>query len=130
MLHCFYFSKKLRHFFSILVPIKIIFNCFTSFFFNIISQYLNIVVPARFGELLKAWLASRKYSISGSYVLGTVVIEKIVEGKMRKYYAENCLLAQPFVKDDKKSVAEVLAEAAKSAGGTAKIKRFVRFEVG
>ncbi len=49
------------------------------FRFNIISQYLNIVVPARFGELLKAWLASRKYSISGSYVLGTVVIEKIVE---------------------------------------------------
>lgn len=58
------------------------------------------------------------------------IVEKIVEGKIKKFYAENCLLAQPFVKDDKKSVSEVLDEAAKKAGGTAKIKRFVRFEVG
>ncbi|MCP4219181.1 MAG: flippase-like domain-containing protein [bacterium] len=49
------------------------------FRFNIISQYLNIIIPARFGELLKAWLASRKYRLSGSYMLGTIVIEKIVE---------------------------------------------------
>jgi len=58
------------------------------------------------------------------------IIEKIIEGKMRKYFTENCLLDQPFVKDDSKSVAQVLAEAAKQAGGEAKIKRFVRFEVG
>jgi elongation factor Ts len=58
------------------------------------------------------------------------IVEKIVEGKMNKFYAENCLLAQPFVKDDKKTVSEVLTGAAKNAGGTAKIKRFVRFEVG
>lgn len=49
------------------------------FRFNIISQYMNIIIPARFGELLKAWLVSRKYAISGSYALGTVVIEKIIE---------------------------------------------------
>ncbi len=58
------------------------------------------------------------------------IIDKIIEGKMRKFFAENCLLDQPFVKDDSKSVAQVLAEAAKQAGGEAKIKRFVRFEVG
>jgi elongation factor Ts len=58
------------------------------------------------------------------------IIEKIVEGKMQKFYAENCLLQQPFVKDDSKSVEQVLAEAAKQAGGEAKMKRFVRFEVG
>jgi elongation factor Ts len=58
------------------------------------------------------------------------IIDKIVEGKMRKYYAENCLLEQAFVKDDSKSVKQVLAEAAKQAGGEAQIKRFVRFEVG
>jgi len=58
------------------------------------------------------------------------IIEKIVEGKLRKFYAENCLLDQPFVKDDSKSVTEVLADAAKQAGGEAKIKRFVRLEVG
>ena len=58
------------------------------------------------------------------------IIEKIVEGKLRKFFAENCLLDQPFVKDDSKSVAEVLADAAKQAGGEATIKRCVRFEVG
>ena len=58
------------------------------------------------------------------------IIEKIVEGKMRKFFAENCLLDQPFVKDDSKSVEQVLADAAKQAGGEATIKRCVRFEVG
>jgi len=58
------------------------------------------------------------------------IIEKIVEGKMKKFFVENCLLDQPFVKDDSKSVAQVLADAAKQAGGEATIKRFVRFEVG
>jgi elongation factor Ts len=58
------------------------------------------------------------------------IIEKIVEGKMQKFYQENCLLQQPFVKDDSKTVEQVLAEAAKQAGGEAKMKRFVRFEVG
>jgi elongation factor Ts len=58
------------------------------------------------------------------------ILEKIVEGKMRKFFAENCLLEQPFVKDDSKSIAEVLADAAKQAGGEATIKRCVRFEVG
>ncbi|UCG58032.1 MAG: elongation factor Ts [Phycisphaerales bacterium] len=58
------------------------------------------------------------------------IIDKIVEGKMKKFYAENCLLLQPFVKDDSKSVEQVLTEAAKQAGGEAKITRFVRFAVG
>jgi len=58
------------------------------------------------------------------------IIDKIVEGKMKKFFAENCLLEQQFVKDNSKTVAEVVAEAARQAGGEAKIKRFVRFEVG
>jgi len=58
------------------------------------------------------------------------IIDKIVEGKMKKFYAENCLLEQPFVKDDSKTVAQVLTEAAKTAGGIAKITRFARFDVG
>jgi len=58
------------------------------------------------------------------------IVDKIVEGKMKKFYEESCLVEQPFVKDDSKTVAQVLEEAAKKAGGTAKIKRYVRFEVG
>ena len=58
------------------------------------------------------------------------IIDKIVEGKMKKFFSENCLLHQQFVKDNSKSVEQVLTEAAKEAGGEAKIQRFVRFEVG
>jgi elongation factor Ts len=58
------------------------------------------------------------------------IVEKIVEGKLKKFYEENCLLEQKFVKDDTKTVAQVLEEAAKQAGGSATIKRFVRFDVG
>ncbi len=58
------------------------------------------------------------------------IIDKIVEGKMRKFFKENCLLEQAFVKDDSRTVAQTLAEAAGQAGGQAKIKRFVRFEIG
>ena len=58
------------------------------------------------------------------------IIDRIVEGKMKKFFVENSLLEQRFVKDDSKSVAQVLAEAAKQTGGEANIKRFVRFEVG
>jgi elongation factor Ts len=58
------------------------------------------------------------------------VVERIVEGKMKKFYSEYCLLEQPFVKDDTKTVRQVLAEAAKQAGGEANIKQFVRFAVG
>lgn len=58
------------------------------------------------------------------------IIEKIVEGKIKKFLAENCLVEQAFVKDDSKTVSQTLAEAAQQAGGKAKIKRFKRFEIG
>lgn len=58
------------------------------------------------------------------------IIDKIVEGKLRKFFSEQCLLQQPFVKDDSKSVEQVVSEAAKQAGGTAKVSRFVRLEIG
>jgi len=58
------------------------------------------------------------------------IIDKIIEGKMRKFFKDNCLLEQAFVKDDSKTVAQTLSGAASQAGGQAKIKRFVRFEIG
>jgi len=58
------------------------------------------------------------------------MVEKIVDGKMAKFFKDNCLVDQPFVKDDTKTVTEILNATAKAAGGTAKIKRFVRFEIG
>ncbi|MBN2588419.1 MAG: elongation factor Ts [Sedimentisphaerales bacterium] len=58
------------------------------------------------------------------------IIDKIVDGKISKFFAENCLVEQPFVKDDSKTVAQVLTDAAKQAGGQAKIVKYVRFELG
>jgi elongation factor Ts len=58
------------------------------------------------------------------------IIDKIVEGKMGKFFAENCLVDQPFVKDEDKKVGQLVTETAKKAGGTAKVKRFSRFEIG
>lgn len=58
------------------------------------------------------------------------VVTRIVEGKLKKFHSDYCLLEQPFVKDDSKTVQQMLAEAAQQAGGQASIKQFVRFEVG
>ena len=57
------------------------------------------------------------------------IVEKIVDGKINKFFSDNCLVSQPFVKDDKKTVEQVVTEAAKSAGGRAKITAFVRMDV-
>ncbi len=58
------------------------------------------------------------------------IVDKIVDGKINKFLQDNCLVNQPFVKDDSKTVEQALSEAAKQAGGQAKIKRFVRVEIG
>jgi len=58
------------------------------------------------------------------------ILGKIVDGKIKKFLKDNCLVEQAFVKDDSKTVGEALREAAKAAGGEAKIKRFVRIEIG
>ena len=57
------------------------------------------------------------------------VIEKIVSGRLERFFAERCLLAQPWVKDDKQSVAQALA-AASPPGSAVAIQRFALFQVG
>lgn len=58
------------------------------------------------------------------------VAEKIVNGRIKKFYSENCLLDQAFVKDDKNSVAQHVDAVAKSLGGSIKVVKFTRFEKG
>lgn len=57
------------------------------------------------------------------------VQEKILEGKLTKFYEEVVLLEQPFVKDDSKKVKDVLNEAIAAIGEKIEIGRFVRFEI-
>ncbi len=56
--------------------------------------------------------------------------QRIVEGRLNKFYKEVCLLDQPFVKDDSLSIKQVLENAGKQFGTTVKINRFTRFELG
>ena len=58
------------------------------------------------------------------------VIEKIVEGKLNKWYAERVLLEQPFVKDPDRTIQNVLTDLIAKIGENIIIKRFARFEVG
>lgn len=55
---------------------------------------------------------------------------KIAEGKVGKYYTENCLLEQAYVKDDKVSVGKYVEDSAKELGGKINVVEFVRFERG
>jgi len=59
-----------------------------------------------------------------------VMIDKILSGKMEKYFETVCLVDQPFVKDDKKKVHEVVTEAIAKIGENITIRRFSRFQVG
>jgi elongation factor Ts len=58
------------------------------------------------------------------------MIEKILTGKIEKYYETVCLVDQPFVKDDKKKVHEVVTEAIAKIGENISIRRFTRYQVG
>ena len=58
------------------------------------------------------------------------VIEKIVDGKMAKFYEEVCLIEQPFIKDQAVSVKELIAQKVGKLGENITIRRFARFKVG
>ena len=57
-------------------------------------------------------------------------IEKIVTGKLEKYYAGVCLLEQPFVKNPDQSIQQFVDEVSKGAGSSLKVEKFLRFQVG
>ena len=58
------------------------------------------------------------------------ILDKIVEGKIAKYFKDVCLLEQPFVKDPDRSVQQLLGEAAREVGGEIRVTGFVRFKLG
>jgi len=57
-------------------------------------------------------------------------VEKIVEGKMSKFYEEVCLLDQPFIKEQTLSVQQVIAQKIAKMGENISVRRFARFKVG
>jgi elongation factor Ts len=58
------------------------------------------------------------------------MLEKIAAGKLEKFYSEVCFLEQPFVKDDKKKIQDVVTEAVAKIGENIQVRRFARFVLG
>ena len=58
------------------------------------------------------------------------IIEKIVDGRVEKFYAESCLLEQQFIKDPDRKVADLVTEAVATLGENIVVNRFVRFAIG
>ena len=58
------------------------------------------------------------------------VAEKIVEGKLEKYYSETCLLEQPYIKEPSIKIKDLVTQAIAKTGENIVVKRFARFEVG
>ncbi len=58
------------------------------------------------------------------------IVDKIVDGKIQKFFAETCLVNQGFVKEPKQSITQLLEEKGKELGDTLEIKRFTRYQLG
>ena len=58
------------------------------------------------------------------------IVQKILEGKLGKYYQEVCLLEQPFIKDGEITVRDLMTSKIAKLGENIKVRRFTRFEMG
>jgi elongation factor Ts len=75
---------------------------------------------------------AKEREIAAAQVQGKppAAVQKIVEGKLEKYYSTVCLLDQPFVKVPEKTIKEILTEKIAKIGENIQIRRFVRFQLG
>jgi elongation factor Ts len=82
-------------------------------------------------EVTEAELAKER-DIAAAQVLGKppAAVQKIIEGKLEKYYSQVCLMDQPFVKAPDKAIKDLLTEKIAKLGENMQIRRFVRFQLG
>jgi elongation factor Ts len=85
-------------------------------------------------EEVTAEMLEKEREIYRAQALGTgkpeQVVEKIVTGKMEKFYEENCLYEQHYIKDESLTIQEMINQAIANLGENISIRRFVRFKVG
>ncbi len=72
-------------------------------------------------------MASEEFAGSGK---PQNVIDKIVEGKLAKWYSETCLLSQPFIKDEDMTIKDLITAVSAKVGEKIEVKRFCRFAIG
>lgn len=58
------------------------------------------------------------------------IVDKIVEGQVQKFFKDSCLLSQAYIKDPKKSIADITTETIAKIGENIQIKKFARFQIG
>jgi elongation factor Ts len=58
------------------------------------------------------------------------IVDKIVDGKLKKFFTEICFVEQMFVKEQKVSVKQLLVDTGKALGDTLEIRRYVRYQLG
>lgn len=83
-------------------------------------------------ENIPADTLAKEKQILASQAVGkpAAMVEKIVEGKIKDYYKQVCLLDQPFIKDPSKSVRDMISAVNAKMAENIVVRRFVRFEVG
>ena len=72
-------------------------------------------------------LFGNQFSVSGK---PENIVEKMVDGRMNKFFQENCLMEQVYIKDSEKKVSELLTESIATLGENITISRYIRFAVG
>ena len=58
------------------------------------------------------------------------IVQRMVEGKVEAYYKDNCLIYQPWIREPKKSIGDLIKEASAKVGENIQVRRFVRFQMG
>jgi len=86
------------------------------------SEEIPADVLAAEKEIIKAQLGDMKKPPE--------IMEKIIQGKLGKFYEEVCLLDQPYIREDKIKVRDLVAQAVAKIGENIKVRRFARFEIG
>jgi len=85
-------------------------------------------------EEVPAERVARERDILAAQVEGSgkpaAILEKIIEGKLGKFFAEVCLLEQPYIRDDKRTVGDIVQDAAAKTGENIVVRRFSRFRLG
>jgi elongation factor Ts len=98
-----------------------------------ICMHIAAVNPSYISrETIPADVIGNEREIAGAQTLGKPqhAIDKIIEGKLDKWYQQVCLLEQPFVKDQEKTVNDYITAAIAIIGENIRVGRFVRFQIG
>lgn len=107
---------------------------FQTFAHDVALQIANLAPKYVTRESVPVTVAQEEREIQRRRVLdegkAEAVADKIVDGRMSKFYEEIVLMEQPFIKDDSKTIAQYLSEAVAELGESIQIRRFARFALG